>query len=392
MKAKALAILTTMVICLSFVAAVTPSAAGPVLSDTWYTNPGDSVQYAIDIASPRDSTTPSIQLAVLLDGSGSMSSAEWNVQIYGLHDAIIDPYCIPDHYVELTVIQFAENLEGGARTEIGPIVITDSNRDDVATDVLNIIHAEGTTPIEAGIYLALYEITNSTNFASAQKQIINISSDIGLYVVNFNLTRWARNNAILYGIDEISAEGIGDIRRPTDINWLRDYIVWPQPGTIATPFTPGWVYDVGLNAGMFKEAICHKITGVLSPPPTPTPTPTPTTTPTPTPTPTPTTPTPTPITTPSPSPTPTGPKFKCFIATAAYGTSSAPEIDTLRAFRDEVLLESTLGSQLVDWYYQTSPPVADFISDHEGLRTLVRDFLVDPIAWVVEATETLWQD
>jgi hypothetical protein len=86
------------------------------------------------------------------------------------------------------------------------------------------------------------------------------------------------------------------------------------------------------------------------------------------------------------------PKFKCFIATAAYGTESAAEIDTLRAFRDEVLLESSLGSQLVEWYYQTSPPVADFISDHEGLRTLVREFLVDPIVWLVEATETLWQD
>ena len=82
----------------------------------------------------------------------------------------------------------------------------------------------------------------------------------------------------------------------------------------------------------------------------------------------------------------------CFIATAAYGTETAAEIDTLRAFRDEVLLESTVGSQLVEWYYQTSPPVADFISGNDVLRTLVRELVVDPIASLVEATGTLWRD
>jgi len=86
----------------------------------------------------------------------------------------------------------------------------------------------------------------------------------------------------------------------------------------------------------------------------------------------------------------TTPPGGCFIATAAYGTSTAEEIDTLRAFRDEVLLESTVGSQLVEWYYQTSPPVADFISENDVLRTLVRELLVDPIASLVEATENLW--
>jgi len=81
----------------------------------------------------------------------------------------------------------------------------------------------------------------------------------------------------------------------------------------------------------------------------------------------------------------------CFIATAAYGTSTAAEIDVLRAFRDEVLLQNSLGSQLVEWYYQTSPPVADFISENAVLRTLVRELVVDPVASLVEATKCLWQ-
>jgi len=90
----------------------------------------------------------------------------------------------------------------------------------------------------------------------------------------------------------------------------------------------------------------------------------------------------------SPFPNPAG---GCFIATAAYGTPTAEQIDVLREFRDIVLLESTTGSQFVALYYQLSPPVADFISGSSFLRTLVRELLIDPIVWVVEATRDIWQ-
>jgi len=82
----------------------------------------------------------------------------------------------------------------------------------------------------------------------------------------------------------------------------------------------------------------------------------------------------------------------CFIATAAYGTPAAEQIDVLREFRDVVLLESTLGSQFVTLYYQLSPPVADFIARNVLLRTLVRELLVDPIVWIVEATGAIWRN
>jgi len=82
----------------------------------------------------------------------------------------------------------------------------------------------------------------------------------------------------------------------------------------------------------------------------------------------------------------------CFIATAAYGTPTAEQIDILREFRDIVLLESSAGSQFVALYYQFSPPIADFISGSSLLRTLVRELLVDPIVWVVEATGYIWRN
>ena len=87
----------------------------------------------------------------------------------------------------------------------------------------------------------------------------------------------------------------------------------------------------------------------------------------------------------------TPPPSPCFIATAAYGSPTAEQIDVLREFRDVVLMKSTLGSQLVKLYYQTSPPIADFIAAHEGVRTLVRE-VIDHIVWIVEATGDIWRN
>ncbi len=86
------------------------------------------------------------------------------------------------------------------------------------------------------------------------------------------------------------------------------------------------------------------------------------------------------------------PSQGCFIATAAYGTPTAKQIDVLREFRDSVLLKSTVGSEFVALYYRYSPPVADFIARHELLRTLVRDLFIDPIVRVVEATGNMWRN
>jgi hypothetical protein len=81
----------------------------------------------------------------------------------------------------------------------------------------------------------------------------------------------------------------------------------------------------------------------------------------------------------------------CSIATAAYGTPTAEQIDVLREFRDVVLLKSTVGSQFVALYYRLSPPFADFIARSDLSRTLVRELLVDPVVWIVEATGDIWR-
>ncbi len=62
----------------------------------------------------------------------------------------------------------------------------------------------------------------------------------------------------------------------------------------------------------------------------------------------------------------------CFIATAAYGTPMAAEVDALRALRDQKLLSSDAGRRAVDAYYRVSPPVADMIGRSETVRAAVR--------------------
>jgi uncharacterized repeat protein (TIGR02543 family) len=82
----------------------------------------------------------------------------------------------------------------------------------------------------------------------------------------------------------------------------------------------------------------------------------------------------------------------CFIATAAYGSPGAEQLDVLRGFRDGVLLESAAGSQLVALYYGLSPCIADFISANSFLRTVVRELLVDPMVWAVGAAGGIWRN
>jgi hypothetical protein len=62
----------------------------------------------------------------------------------------------------------------------------------------------------------------------------------------------------------------------------------------------------------------------------------------------------------------------CFIATAAFGSDMAPEVNIFRHFRNEYLLNTSWGQTLVKTYYKFSPPVANFISQNEILRTSAR--------------------
>lgn len=66
----------------------------------------------------------------------------------------------------------------------------------------------------------------------------------------------------------------------------------------------------------------------------------------------------------------------CFVATAAFENAGAPEVETLRRFRNQCLLPNRSGRLFVKAYYAAGPRLARFVSSHPRLRRSVRRALV----------------
>ena len=73
----------------------------------------------------------------------------------------------------------------------------------------------------------------------------------------------------------------------------------------------------------------------------------------------------------------------CFIATAAYGTTFAINIQKLRNFRDMELKKYLTGRLFIKIYYRISPPIAKIISRNEKMKFVVRKML-NPIIHLLD--------
>ena len=78
----------------------------------------------------------------------------------------------------------------------------------------------------------------------------------------------------------------------------------------------------------------------------------------------------------------------CFIATAAFGSSMAHQVQCLRMFRDRTVLSSNIGRAFVRWYYAWSPQAADWLRVHSVARKLTRAVLWVPVAFALSSLRT----
>lgn len=69
-------------------------------------------------------------------------------------------------------------------------------------------------------------------------------------------------------------------------------------------------------------------------------------------------------------------KKLCFVATAAFQSVSAPEVEALRIFRDRSLAPSPMGSWIIKAYYAIGPILAFPVQNISPLRRLVKIVLV----------------
>lgn len=71
----------------------------------------------------------------------------------------------------------------------------------------------------------------------------------------------------------------------------------------------------------------------------------------------------------------------CFIATAAYGSVLAGDVEMLRHFRDAVLRRTVLGELAIEAYYTFGPPVAGVVGESDLLRWTARTVLTPIVTW-----------
>jgi hypothetical protein len=239
-------------------------------------NIGQSTTLAIEAKVIGTAMPTSTQFALLLDGSPSITSTDWNIMRTGLKTAILNGSCFPhDGSVELTVIQFGASafLEIG-----GPIIVNETNYVSIANNVGSLTQRQGYTAMSCAFNLAADVLSGdphhylvgtswagkaSHHFIDFPRKVINLVTDgkpnvicnQGQYSGTYDgnpygtpQSKVSTENARNYLLatlnmtadqDEIDSEAVGS---GPDVPWLRDAIVSPQPGIDTwPPSKPGWV-------------------------------------------------------------------------------------------------------------------------------------------------------
>jgi hypothetical protein len=84
----------------------------------------------------------------------------------------------------------------------------------------------------------------------------------------------------------------------------------------------------------------------------------------------------------------------CLIATAAFGSELAPQVQQLRLFRDGIVLKTSAGSSFMSvfnaWYYSFSPSIADYERQVPWLQSAVR-ILIYPLLGILALSTSVYE-
>ena len=241
-------------------------------------------------------SNPTTQIGFILDGSGSIGSDNWTTITAGLAEALRNPMCVPqDGSVEFTLTVFGH----GADVLIPHETIEDdgmANR--IADFVERLDYPDESTNIAEGLVQTAHAMRDSPNFSPELKQAVNLVTDGApngttdgttcnendpVDVIPCQRNTEEAREYLLETLemtpdqDELDSEFIG--ARGATSDWLKDSIVFPQPGTYADPadensFNAGWLLQVD-NAEEFAQAVCTKFQQIIDPPTPPAPPPAP---------------------------------------------------------------------------------------------------------------------
>ncbi|MGH9878778.1 MAG: PKD domain-containing protein, partial [Nitrososphaerales archaeon] len=84
---------------------------------------------------------------------------------------------------------------------------------------------------------------------------------------------------------------------------------------------------------------------------------------------------------------------RCLIATAAFGSELAPQVQFLREFRDKHIMSTASGSSFMNvfnaWYYSFSPYVADYEREQPWMQQIVK-VSIYPLLGILQTSENAY--
>jgi hypothetical protein len=205
------------------------------------------------------------QLGFAIDGSGSLSAADFTLETSGLAAAFA---ALPvDSTVEVTIVQFAS----GSVLEQAPLLIDSvATRTALIATTNAIVQTGGNTNISAAVSQLTTAMTGSANFdpAATDQSFINVSTDGEANEGNLNLNQ-VGTDAVNAGIDSISAEAVGQFANPDlllpMVRPTPNVGILPADSAPPNPLDGGWVLPI-TNFNSFAPAIAAKIQVIVPTP------------------------------------------------------------------------------------------------------------------------------